>query len=90
MKKQFKPEDVLLSKTESTGYEQYNAVDNSGKLLGIVTLSRGYFIVKCPNHNGKVVYDGYPDGYDKLTDKEREAFLESARMQIADYWNNQG
>lgn len=80
--------DIILHNTCDLCPEQYDAVNKDGKTIGYLRLRHGYFTVECPDVGGKVVYDGYPDGDGCFEEYERDAFLESAKEAIAEYWNS--
>lgn len=52
--------------------EQYDAVDQKGKMLGYLRLRWGNFTVECPDVWGELVYEAQPEGFGCFEDDERE------------------
>ncbi|MBE7009602.1 MAG: hypothetical protein E7422_10920 [Ruminococcaceae bacterium] len=82
-------EDIILHQTCDMCPEQYDAVDQKGKMLGYLRLRWGNFTVECPDVWGELVYEAQPEGFGCFEDDEREEYLQKAKKAIAEYWNRQ-
>lgn len=76
---------IKLVKTCDGCPEQYDAFIN-GLQIGYIRCRWGEIAVKCPDANGKVVYQSITDGYGALTDDERGVQL-SACIKAIESWN---
>ena len=78
---------IRLDKTCDACPEQYDAFDESGRLIGYLRLRHGYFTVQCPDAGGDLVYSAEPEGDGIFGDIERDIYLLAAKKAIADYYN---
>jgi hypothetical protein len=58
--------------------EQYDAFDETGRMVGYLRLRHGSFRVDCPDSGGTTVYMAQPDGDGIFTDDERDYYLRHA------------
>ncbi len=68
---------IRLVKTCDACPEQYDAFDGD-RLVGYLRLRHGYFNVRCPDHNGEVVYEATPEGDGIFECDERDYHLRFA------------
>jgi len=64
--------------------EQYDVFSGDEK-VGYVRLRDGEFTVHCPDYEGELVFEGFPDGMDYFFDYERESCLTEATDAIRNW-----
>ena len=79
--------DIGLIMTCVSCPEQYDAYYHHKK-IAYLRLRHGTFTVRVPDEAGEVVYCVEPDGDGMFTDRERQHYLNCARMAIANKYNN--
>lgn len=70
--------EITLMRTCGACPEQYNAVDEAGRVVGYLRLRHGYFSVRYPHADGALIYDAYPEGDGMFEFDEREHYLTQA------------
>lgn len=87
--------DIELVQTCGACPEQYNAFikdffsDNGLRQVGYLRLRHGYFTVEYPWPGGKIIFEDNPDGDGCFTEREREDYLEKAKLAIIDKLNEE-
>ena len=76
--------DIILEKTSIDCPEQYDAY-YQGKQVAYLRLRHGHFYVSCPNINGTIVYEAYPNGDGCFDWEERDRYLDDAKVAIAQW-----
>ncbi len=71
----FARDGILLKRTCYACPEQYDAVDETGHIVGFLHLRHGYFTVNCPGVNDEEVLEGRPKGDGLFDSVEREEWL---------------
>lgn len=75
---------IKLIQTSSAFPEQYDAIIR-GHRVGYLRLRHGYFTVNCPDDEGELVYEAYPNGQGMFDEEERSFYLKAARQKILNY-----
>jgi hypothetical protein len=76
---------IRLVQTSSACPEQYDALDEGGKLVGYLRLRHGHFTVECPDCGGTLVYLARPEGDGCFASDEQDRYLRHAVRAIEDW-----
>lgn len=80
--------NIVLKKTCDACPEQYDAINTETfEVVGYLRLRHGWFYTSCPDVDGDIVYESYPDGDGAFfDDQEREVELKNAIEAIRRYY----
>ena len=83
------PDNVILNRTCAAFPEQYDAFDSHWNLIGYLRVRHGLFTVEAPDVGGTIVYKAIiSSGLGYFNDEERLAFLDKAKAELFDFYNN--
>lgn len=69
--------------------EQYTVHDETGTQIAYICIKRGHMTVECPDACDTLVYESDVEGYDALTELERDRHLRRAKKAIEAYYNKE-